>query len=229
MPEFLLLDDAGQEFQKIEDPILLSDKLVIVMSETKRNVAFFSEAVENAEKQEFKDITEYRLSMLTWYVVDKLTTHDHLYTCTIDDENDVAPLYPFINPSKQRSNKIKGTNSLIKTLLIKVYSLRGRRRPSDENNCRPSQDIEAFAEFQRYFYQNCTSMVFCLEPIQYNLLSLHRKRLLITLRELVEKKATTDEGKQILENVKCLLLVGLAQSNNWVEVLARRILLDEYL
>ncbi len=59
--------------------------------------------------------------------------------------------------------------------------------------------------------------------------TVHRKQLLYDLRSLVDKKANTVEGKAILENVRKLLLVGLAESNNFVEVLVRRVLLDEYL
>lgn len=59
--------------------------------------------------------------------------------------------------------------------------------------------------------------------------TVHRKQLLFDLRRLVDKMADTVIGKEILENVRKLLLVGLAESNNFVEVLVRRVLLDEYL
>ena len=45
----------------------------------------------------------------------------------------------------------------------------------------------------------------------------------------MDKKADTVEGRAILENLRKILLVGLAESNNFVEVLVRRVLLDEYL
>ena len=71
-------------------------------------------------------------------------------------------------------------------------------------------------------------MVFCLEPVQVNLHTVLRKFLLIELRHL-ESLGKTDEGKSMLKKVRQLLLVGLTQSNIWVEVLLRSVLLDEYL
>ncbi len=67
-----------------------------------------------------------------------------------------------------------------------------------------------------------------MEPVQVNLHAVHRKFLLIELRHL-DSLGKTDVGKLMLEKVRQLLLVGLAQSNIWVEVLLRRVLLDEYL
>ena len=58
--------------------------------------------------------------------------------------------------------------------------------------------------------------------------TLHRRQFLVELRD-VDQQGITDEGNLMLAKVKRLLLVGLAQSNNWVEVLLRRVMLDEYL
>ena len=90
-----------------------------------------------------------------------------------------------------------------------------QRRPSDAAKCLPSNDIVVFANYCRRFYQNSTSMVFCLEPVQVNLHIMHRRLFLNELRDL-EKQSMTEEGKLMLSKVQSLLLVGLAQSNIWV-------------
>ena len=149
--------------------------------------------------------------MLTWYVVCKLTTHDHLFEHKLLNKEDNEPLYPFFTIGKPREFKIDGSNNLIKTFLVNISKKVGRPRPTDQQKCRPSKDIETLAIYMRKYYTNSTSLVFCLEPVQYNMHTVHRSCLLKTLRELkVSNILFTTVELNLLENVRKLLMVGLA-------------------
>ena len=158
------------------------------MSNEPRNVGFFSAAVKSSQDSgNFKPLTAYTEEMCTWLVVDMITTHDHLFKHLLQDAQDNEALYPFFTDGTPRQFKIQGSNNLIKTFLVNISKKVGRPRPADQLKCRPSRDIETLAIYMRQYYQNCTSLVFCLEPIQYNMHTVHRKRLLESLRKLQSK------------------------------------------
>lgn len=131
MPQCLQLAAGGKSFKPILEAAKLSDKLVIVMSNTPRTVPFFGAAIANADKEKYVPPKDYTQEMLTWYVVCKLTSHDHFFTHYIKDPNDVSPLFPFITPVDIRIYKFPSSNNLVKTFLTHINKMTGRRLPSD--------------------------------------------------------------------------------------------------
>ena len=114
--------------------------------------------------------------MLAWHVICLLTSHDHLYKLSLAElDGHIMFLYPQLVPLKPATYSFKKTVALLKNLLNSVYIAMDQRRPSDAAKCLPSNDIVVFANYCRRFYQNSTSIVFCLEPVQVNLHIMHRK------------------------------------------------------
>jgi hypothetical protein len=107
-----------------------------------------------------------------------------------------------------------------------AYSHLNLQRQPNENQRHPSADLVVLDLYWRRFFQNSISYVSCTEIEQVVRFTQYRKKFMYDLEQL-KALGKTEKGRRVTAAVRTSILLGICECVNWVDMLVRRVVLQE--